>query len=658
MSNADNQSSRSGPHAYLPIEDYGIIGNLRTAALVGRNGSIDWCCFPYLDGPSVFGALLDVNKGGRFKVAPMALKPGPSADAQDASSAPGIATGRQSYRPNTNVLVTRFTQKETELLTVTDFMPLAGDIEGPGKSQAAPEIHRLLECQAREVEVEVQWAPRFDYARDRTRIRKNGEGYIAEGKTGKISLSPLPGATIETDAEGALLRARFTMQAGASMVLVTRWDSEDTHTDVNRTQALLEQTATTWENWVQGEGGFCARDWAGEWLPYVNRSSLVFKLLTHADTGAVAAAATTSLPEEIGGVRNWDYRYAWIRDASMTAQALVSVGHPAEATALIRWMEEISAQRDTGRLHLLVMYGLHGEVDISEEQLDHLEGYRRSAPVRIGNEAAEQFQLEVFGELVNAAYEMARRGVSWRPEIQRFIRHVADEVCQVWHLPDSGIWEVRNDTFHFTYSKIMAWVALDRAVRLVKEHGFEGDVESWCRTCDEIREKILEHGYNERLGSFVMTFDSEDLDAALLRIPLMEFLPVDDPRVQGTINRIMEGLMEKDLVYRYRIDDGLPGEEGTFGLCTFWLVDVLSLAGRIEEATRIFEGMLEHASPLGLFAEEIDPHTMTFLGNYPQAFTHIGLINSALYLSWSAGKPLPEHPPMGTEAHRQREKDQ
>ncbi|MDW7772604.1 MAG: glycoside hydrolase family 15 protein [Desulfobulbaceae bacterium] len=639
-----NITGDSVGRGYLPIEEYGVIGNLRTVVLVGNNGSIDWCCFPELGGPSVFAAILDADRGGRFRVAPV-LNTGP-----DGSAGSKSLTRAQEYLPDTNILLTRFRDNGDDQLILTDFMPLQGDIEGTGGSRALPEIHRLLYCPGRQVEIELVWAPRFDYARGRARISRSGGGFIAAGKTGSMSLSAVPGAEIEESESGQSVRARFILTTGEHMVLVTRWDSDSVDAAPEVTRSLLVETGEVWRQWVKGRG-VSARNWAGEWLDYVNRSSLVFKLLTNADTGAVAAAATTSLPENIGGVRNWDYRYAWIRDASMTAQALFALGHEKDASALFHWMEDISMKHEEG-LDLRVMYGLHGEDNLREVLLDHLEGYRGSRPVRIGNEAAKQFQLEVYGELVNSAYEMARRGKVWDQEIKRFICHLADETCRLWELPDFGIWEMRSGPDHFTYSKVMAWVAPDRAITLTELYGFAGDADKWLQACGEIREQVLAHGYSERLGAFVMTFDSEDLDAALLRIPLMEFLPVDDPRVEGTINLIMKQLMTGDLVYRYRRDDGLPGDEGVFGLCTFWLVDVLTLAGRIEEAERIFRGMLGHASRLGLFAEEIDPETATFLGNYPQAFTHIGLINSALYLAWAHGKAVPDHAPIGTQKHR------
>ncbi|MBE0595707.1 MAG: glycoside hydrolase family 15 protein, partial [Desulfuromonadales bacterium] len=299
------------------------------------------------------------------------------------------------------------------------------------------------------------------------------------------------------------------------------------------------------------------------------------------------------------------------------------------------------------------MYGLHGETELPELELPHWEGYRRSRPVHIGNGAADQFQLEIFDEFLNMGYELARRGEELEPEIWDFLARVADHVDEVWEKPDHGIWEMRGPTRHFTYSKVMAWVAFDRAIHLARGYGLKGDVEKWRRGRERVRQAVLENGYDRKLGAFVQAFGAADLDASNLRIPLMEFLPFDDPRVQGTIDRTLEQLTENGLVYRYRVDDGLPGKEGTFGLCTFWLVDALALSGRLEEAEKIFASIARHVNHVGLFAEQIDAASGAFLGNFPQAFTHIGLINSVLNLAWARGRPIPEHGLIGTPEHRE-----
>jgi len=617
------------PAGYLPISDYGIIGNLRTAALVGRNGSIDWCCFPYLDSPSVFAAILDAGRGGRFSV-----------------SVKGGEHGEQEYIEDTNVLVTRSWTRSGRL-AVTDLMPLSGRIAGRGRSQAPPVILRILDCEEGTVEVAVEWSPQFDYARARTRIEAIPNGWLATGGGEAMYLCGLPTGTIDLNGQGANLHARFTMQEGDRRVLQVRWGLEDMTCDPGRAEAALAETVRVWRTWAHYEDLAQTPRWAGEWLPYVTRAELTLKLLTMANSGAIAAAPTTSLPEEIGGVRNWDYRYAWVRDASMTAQALVSLGHPREAIEFLQWMER-TAEAHSGARQPQVLFALHdATADPEEIELEHLGGYRGSRPVRIGNAAARQLQLEIFGELISTGYELIRRGVKPSPQGLRFLTAVANYACSRWTEPDQGIWEIRGEPRHFVYSKVMVWVALDRAIYLAENHNLPGDVDRWRRTRTVIRERVLAEGYDPGLGSFVQSFGSKVLDAANLRLPLVEFLPFDDERVQGTIDATLEHLTKNGLVYRYLADDGLPGEEGAFGLCTFWLVDVLALSGRVEEAREIFDGIVARANHLGLLPEEFDPDTGEFLGNFPQAFTHIGLVNSALYLAHAEGRWVPEHAPAG-----------
>lgn len=625
--------------AYEPIAGYGAIGNLRTVALIARTGSIDWCCFPHLDRPSVFAALLDARRGGRFRVAPA-----------------GVRRGQQRYVEHTNVLETFF-DADGARLTVTDLMPLRGTIDGRDGSEAPAEIHRLLHCEGGEVEVEVEWAPRFDYARAAPRIHAVDGGWVAEavgaaGRPVRLALGGVQTGEVVDDGAGPALRARLRLRGGERAVLVTRWDSGFAGTGIDASMGWLRETRDTWRAWVRTATDPAAREWAGSWLPLVTRSELALKLLTHADTGAIAAAPTTSLPETIGGVRNWDYRFCWIRDASLTAQALIALGHEREASDFLLWAERAAqaCARDDWRLQ--IMYGLHGETELDELELPHLEGYRGSRPVRIGNGAAKQLQLDVYGELLNSAYELVRRGVELDDSLRGFLAGVADHACLDWSRPDYGLWEVRRGASHFTYSKLMVWLALERAVHLAGRVGLAGDVERWRTTAEQVRAQILEHGFDPQLGAFVQAFGARDLDAANLLLPLYELLPYDDPRVQGTIDATLRELTVEGLVYRYRADDGLPGEEGAFGLCTFWLVDALALSGRLDEAWEVFEGIARRANPLGLFAEQFDVGTGEFLGNFPQAFTHIGLINSRLYLAWAEGVRPPGPPPLGTAEHR------
>jgi GH15 family glucan-1,4-alpha-glucosidase len=622
---------------YKPISDYAAIGNLRTVALVGRDASIDWCCFPNMDSPSVFAAVLDAERGGCFRVRPV-----------------GAAYGEQEYERDTNVVRTVFTGADGRL-TVTDFFPLAGKVHGRGESTAPPEIHRLLRCDGGAVEVEVEWSPRPDYARAHVSLYPVVGGCVAEAgeETGRLFLAGLRDGELELGEApgGSVARARFRMEPGEVRVLVSRWGSAAAGVSVDESERLRAATCETWRQWLHNAGRTHSREWAGSWEPYLIRSELALKLVTHADTGAIAAAPTTSLPETIGGVRNWDYRYTWIRDASLTAQAFTSLEHHEEGVEFLLWAERAAAQG--GEDHVQIMYGLHGESDLEEVELTHLEGYRGSAPVRVGNGAAKQLQLDVYGELLDSAYELLRRGQRLDAHLLHFLSRLADRAADGWERPDFGIWEVRSEPRHFTYSKLMSWVALDRAVHLAERFGLEGDVVRWRRERAKIRSSILENGYDEAVGSFVQSYGSGELDASSLHVPLFELLPFDDPRVQSTIDRTMEQLMEGGMLYRYRGDDGLPGKEGTFGLCTFWLVDCLALSRRLDEAWSVFEGMVQHTNHVGLLPEQIDAQSGEFLGNFPQAFSHIGLINSLLYLGYAEGREIPDPSPVGTPDHRQ-----
>lgn len=605
----------SGQEGYLPIRDYGAIGNLRTVALVGRNGSIDWCCLPELDRPSVFGSLLDRRNGGHFRVA-----------------ARGAGLGEQRYLDGTNVLETRF-DIDGGCLTVTDLMPLRGSILD--RPQTAPEIYRILHCEQGEIEVEVEWAPRFDYARVPAHIERGERGFQATGGLERLTLVGLPSEAgqILEDGGAPLVRARFRLRRGERQVLVTRYGSGLADPSLEQSVMVLKATCDAWKNWVEQCEPVDDCSFGRKWQEQVIRSGLTLKLLTYPDTGAIAAAATTSLPEEIGGVRNWDYRFAWIRDAALTAQALFAIGHRAEALQFLEWSERAAMAKGEREWGLQIMYDLRGRTEFPEIELEHLAGYRGSRPVRIGNGAAKQKQLDIYGELLNSAYEYVRLGGTLNPPVMAFLSRVADRAAAVWHEPDHGIWEVRGEPRHFVYSKVMCWLALDRAVRMADQFGLPGRTEMWRRERDAIRRAVLTRGYDAKVGAFVQSFGSTALDAANLMIPIVEFLPFDDPRVQGTIDRTLEQLTDEGLVYRYRTDDGLLGCEGGFVLCTFWLVHALALSGRREEARVIFDGVAARANHVGLFAEEIDPRTGDFLGNFPQAFSHVGLINSTLYLA-------------------------
>ena len=620
---------------YLPIADYGAIGNLKTVALVGLNGSIDWCCFPEIDNPAVFCSLLDHAKGGRFQVAP---------------ARPLGST--QRYLPFTNIIETTF-DAEGGRLVMTDFMPLHGALAPGEDHQAPPEIQRIVEAVGGDVEVEIIWAPRFDFAREVHTIAPTPSGFVAVAGDSRLAIGGLPpGAEPERDSQGPLVRQRVKLLAGHRLALVTRWDSADTDFTANIAQLALDRTIAAWRGWATMEQQPDSREWAGYWSDHVVRSELALKLMTFHPTGAIAAAPTTSLPETIGGVRNWDYRFSWIRDSSLAAQALNAMGHMAEAAAFIDWTEHVSAEQGEEGRDLRLMYSVRGRPCLPEEELSHLEGYRRSTPVRIGNEAAQQTQLDIYGDLLGAAYEFVRMDRDFDQATWDFLSHVADHALNIWQDPDEGIWEFRNGPFQFVYSKMMVWVALQRAGLLAAQGQLAGDPRRWKQAQDQLCIDILAKGYDTEQGAFTIAYGKKELDAANLLIPIREFLPIADPRVQSTIDRTMERLTENDLVYRYHMDDGLPGQEGTFVLCTFWLADALALSGRMDEAYRIFDGVASRVNHVGLLSEQIDPSSGAFLGNFPQAFSHMGLINTALYLAHMEGRKTPVPAPIGTEEHR------
>jgi GH15 family glucan-1,4-alpha-glucosidase len=595
---------------YKDLEDYGIIGNLETCALSGRDGSIDWLCFPFLGSPSVFAALLDADKGGHFRISPEAKY-----------------ESTQSYLKDTNVLETTF-NTPTGVAVLTDFMPFKGKAEVP----SIRTVLRRLSCKAGFVRLAVSFKPRFNYARGATSLRRQRDGILARGGGESMFLqSPVP-----LDVKGGEAGGKVLLKEGQSLWLALQYGYYSPMGD-EKYEGLLRDTTAAWRRWAHR----CGRSecvFAEPWHQLVVRSGLVLKLLANSETGAIAAAATTSLPESPGGVRNWDYRYAWIRDASFTDQALYHLGHERESRDFRRWNREIMRQAEEPS-KIKVLYGLYGEEETAERVLGHLSGYRGSAPVRVGNAAAGQRQLDIFGEMLNAIFDTTRHGEKVSKDSWRMIRQVVDYVCQVWHTEDSGIWEMRGGPRHFVYSKLMCWVALDRGVRMAEAEKFEAPVKKWKGTREEIRRAILGEGYSKKLGSFVQSFGSEALDATGLLIPMMGFLPFDDRRVQGTINAALKRLRLRDgLLRRYEGEDDLPGREGAFLLCSFWLVKALALSGRVEEAERIFFEVLNYASPLGLFSEEVDPDTGRLLGNFPQAFSHIGLINSALYLGTARGR--------------------
>ncbi len=607
---------------FKDLEDYGIIGNLETCALIGSDGSVDWLCLPLLESQSVFSALLDIDKGGRFIIRPTEK-----------------FHSIQEYIGDTNVLKTTF-HSPLGIASITDFMPVK-TIE---ESSFITTLFRKVDwIRKGELELEIHFEPRFDYARSVPDFKPVQGGVLATWKNRSIFFHSSIPLSIDGSGAHGIIRG----EEGSTAWFVLRYNNRQP-LDTRHYESALERTLRFWNDWAHAcETRECV--FAGPWHSLVTRSGLILKLLANSDTGAIAASATTSLPEHIGGVRNWDYRFAWIRDAALTAQALYHIGHETEAQQFRKWILGIvNNAHDLSQLR--TFYPLGNEAVFREQTLDHLSGYKHSAPVRIGNKASEQKQLDVYGELINAIYETTRYGEDIQNSNWAMIREIIEYVCRSWNKPDSGIWEDRTPPRDYVYSKLMCWVALDRGIRMAQMKQFPADTDRWTSVKNDIRNAILDKGFSKNLNSFIRSFGTENLDATGLLIPVMGFLPFGDERVQGTINAVMKHLMDRDgLVARYNADDGLPGKEGRFILCSFWLVMVLSLSGRVDEAENIFTKVLRFMSPLGLISEEIDPGSGKLLGNMPQAFSHIGLINAAINIGINRGRKHKGPKPIGHE---------
>jgi GH15 family glucan-1,4-alpha-glucosidase len=605
--------------AYKNLEDYGIIGNLETCALVGKDGSVDWLCFPHLDSPSVFAALLDAETGGHFSIRPTTKY-----------------DSLQSYAGDTNILQTTFSTPLGNAV-ITDFMPVKG-MEDTGPQST---IFRKVECVKGMVKLAVSVRPRFNYAAVIPDAEPTESGLIFTHRDEFLFFqSPVPVFVHDGGADGSM-----TLKEDDSLWFMLQYNHNEP-LQPKQCDKIIAKVKKFWQDWAHT----CNRDTCvidDPWHHLAVRSGLVLKLLSNPDSGAIAAAATTSLPEMIGGVRNWDYRYSWIRDASFTNQALFHLGHVAEARDFRNWLIGIAeAAGDPSRI--MTMYPLRGEKDIGERVLDHLSGYEGSKPVRAGNAAAKQKQLDIFGEMLNAVYDTSRHGEEILPGRWAIFRGIVDYVRKVWNTKDSGIWEIRGAPRHFIYSKLMCWVALDRGIRIAEEKGFEAPLKDWETTREQIKKVILERGFSRKLDSFVQSFGSENIDATGLLISPMGLLPHNDPRVLGTIDAVLKRLSTGNgLVYRYEGDDGFPAGEGCFVLCSFWLIKALVLAERTEEAEKIFAGVLGYISPLGLLSEEVEPQSGRLIGNFPQAFSHVGVINSALYLGIAGGRKYEGPRPVG-----------
>jgi len=590
------------------IEDYALLGDLYTVALVGTDGSIDWLCLPRFDSGACFAAILGTPEHGRWLLAPEGE----------------VRSTRRAYRDGTLVLETDF-ETADGAVTVIDTMPVR---------TLYPDLVRIVVGKRGQVRMRMEFIVRFDYGSIVPWVTRTRNGLSAIAGPDRVTLRtsvPLHGRDRKTFAE-------FTVSEGERIPFTLSWHAshEDPGPALDAEQ-LLRETDDWWRQW----SATCS--YHGPWRDAVLRSLITLKALTYAPTGGIVAAATTSLPEQLGGVRNWDYRFCWLRDATFSLWALMGAGYHDEARAWRRWLLRAVAG-DPAATN--IMYGIAGERRLTELELDWLPGYEGSKPVRIGNAASQQFQLDVYGEVIDALYQARRFGLEQVEDVWNLATALVEFVETHWHLPDEGIWEVRGPRRHFTHSKVMAWVAIDRAVKTLETSKLEGPVERWRQLRDTIHADICAKGYDAARGSFVQSYGSPDLDASLLMIPLVGFLPATDPRMRGTIEAIERELMPDGFVARYQPHpavDGLPPGEGAFLACTFWLVDNLVLLGRRADAERIFERLLGLRNDVGLLAEEYDPRVNRLVGNFPQAFSHVGLVNTAMNLT-HAVKPAEERP--------------
>lgn len=591
---------------YQPIENYGIIGDLSTVALVGMNGSIDFFCYPHFDSPSVFAALLDAEKGGSFQIAP----------------AGDGARQKQLYMPGSNVLLTRFLFQQG-VVEIADFMPIQSS--WPGRR-----IVRQVRCVRGSVRIRMRCAPRFDYARAKHRLElRDGQAIFVSEGADRLALRLLAAVPLKAVAGDAL--AEFTLEPGdtTAFVLEEALSADSAFSvDPRVIHESYTETLVYWHNWL------AKSTYRGRWREIVDRSALVLKLLTSARHGSMVAAPTFGFPEAVGGGRNWDYRYTWIRDSAFALYALMRLGYTEEARAFFRWLDGVSRQPGEDE-PLQIAYRLDGRREIAETVLDHFEGYRKSAPVRVGNAAYGQLQLDIYGELADAIYIYDKYGAPITYDGWQRLARITDWVCDHWHLPDEGIWEVRGGRKEFLFSRLMCWVALDRALRLAAKRNFPGPLERWDKVRGLIREDILTHFWNRDLEAFVQYKGATAVDASSLLMPLVKFVSPNAKEWFFTLRRIEDVLVEDSLVFRYDPDraaaDGLAGGEGTFSMCSFWYVECVTRAGDLDKARLLFEKALSYSNHLGLYSEELGC-CGEHLGNFPQALTHLALISAAFDL--------------------------
>lgn len=590
---------------YQPIEDYGVIGNMRSIALVSKNGAIDFLCYPNFDSPSIFAALLDAEKGGSFLLQP-------EMDGEHS---------RQLYLPMTNILVTRFLS-ENGVAEVTDFMPIVEDGSHPN------EIVRMVTVVKGNISFYLCCAPRFDYARAQHAIEMSDTRAIFTPE-GQACPPMALYSTQKLEQEGSTVVSRFRLKAGESATFVFGPVKEEIFSPrPERVQEIFQQTRTFWSGWVSRSR------YSGRWREMVERSALMLKLCISQEHGSLIAAPTFGLPESVGGVRNWDYRYTWLRDASFTLYALIRLGFVEESEHFIAWvLKRLSDDAENGPLQ--IMYAIDGRQQLDEFELDHLEGYRCSRPVRVGNGAVRQLQLDIYGEMMDSIYLSNKYGSAISHQGWIDVQRILAWLEKNWSRPDDGIWEIRGERQEFLHSRLMCWVAFDRAIRLAEKRSLSAPLKEWFATRDAIRADIFEHFWNEDKRHFVQRKGSEELDASILLMPMVRFISPVDPMWLSTLDAIESHLSEDTLVYRYDTEknriDGLPGKEGSFTACSFWFIECLARSGRVEKAQLLFEKMLGYANHVGLYAEQLGSSGQ-HLGNFPQALTHLALISTATYL--------------------------
>lgn len=591
--------------SFEPIENYGVIGNMRSIALVGMNGSIDFLCYPNFDSPTIFAALLDDEKGGRFQIQPQ-LK--------------GKRV-RQLYLPDTNILLTRFLAEEG-VAEVTDYMPIGSDGKQPN------EIIRTVAVIRGEVEFKVLCQPRFNYAMSAHTVSVQ-DRYAIFSPAGDACPPLSLHSTVALRQQSQDVTAEFKLRAGEDATFIFRGvRAKGEQPELEFIDRRFHETARYWKAWI------AKSKYKGRWREMVNRSALMLKLLISCEHGSLIAAPTFSLPEQISGVRNWDYRFTWLRDATFTLYALIRLGFIEEAEAFIDWLKGRLGD-DAQRGPLQVMYGIDGRQQLDEVTLDHLKGYKNSRPVRIGNAAYQQLQLDIYGEMMDSVYLANKYGDPITNAGWQDVHRILEWLSKNWQRPDEGIWEVRGGPREFLHSRLMCWVAFDRALRLAQKRSLSAPFDAWLQTRDAIRDDVFTNFWNDELQSFVQSKGTKDLDASVLLMPLMRFISPVDPLWRSTMKAIEARLVEDTLVRRYETQpnpvDGLPGREGSFTACSFWYIECLARGGELEKAQLLFEKLLGYANHLGLYSEEIG-QSGQHLGNFPQAFTHLALISAATYL--------------------------